>query len=107
MLVFTSTFYEQCLHAILDNAVETIRVDYELVKVGNKGDKSDGKVVADIVNEPDIQHQSLPSRLKLNFQSSSINNFKLSSLYKQFLKPLQASEYDSIDEITAKLEQFN
>lgn len=95
------------MHAILDNAVETIRVDYELVKVGNKGDKSDGKAVADIVNEPDIQHQSLPSRLKLNFQSSSINNFKLSSLYKQFLKPLQASEYDSIDEITAKLEQFN
>ena len=57
LLVFTGSFYHDCLHAIFDNVVDTVRIDYDLISDETSFNGSDNE-----------------TGFKLKYSSSSINN---------------------------------
>jgi alkylated DNA repair protein alkB family protein 6 len=93
LLVFTGSFYHNCLHSILENVIETIRVDYE-VKHG-VGETNSG------LNGLDTD----TFRLKKN--ASSVDNLDLTSIYAKYLKQLENSTFQNVEQFALKVENLN
>jgi alkylated DNA repair protein alkB family protein 6 len=85
LLIFTGSYYHDCLHAILDNAVETIRVDYTIEK-----DENDEN-----------------AEIALKYSNSSINNLHQSSIYSKHLKSLEIKQYSNIEDLANLVDELD
>ena len=80
LLIFSQSFYHDHLHTILDNLVETIRVDYQVVQIDTSLNASEDQ-------EPN------PLNFKIKLASSTVNNLELSSVYQSYLLKLESNEF--------------
>lgn len=84
LLVFSSVYYHDYLHAIQDCAYETVKVEY--------------RIVNGVSSSKDQLHDA--TKISLQRQNSSIQNLELSRLYLEHLVALETRKFNGLAEIS-------
>ena len=90
LLIFTSTFYNEYLHAIQDSAYETIKIEYKITPLVSSSKEYDKN----------------KSSFTLQLLDSTIQNLQLSKVYLDHLQELETTEFSNLSELNGQIAKF-